>query len=113
MWSVSRITFFLILAGFMLVLGKRKNPGKNKGKQQRPKPSPLVKSYNVSSLEGTAATCPGKYLFEEGDLLELTSPGYPKRYPNRYNCQWDLEASGCQFKVECDDLFTRPSCSGN
>lgn len=100
-----------------LVEGKRKTPGRNKQKPKqkpkpKPKPKPLVRSYNVSSLEEGIGSCPGKYIFEEGDSMQLTSPNYPKPYPNRYNCQWGLEAHGCQFNIECQDLFTRPVCSG-
>eukprot|EP00090_Calanus_glacialis_P033161 TRINITY_DN55000_c0_g1_i1.p1 TRINITY_DN55000_c0_g1~~TRINITY_DN55000_c0_g1_i1.p1 ORF type:complete len:248 (+),score=72.63 TRINITY_DN55000_c0_g1_i1:28-744(+) len=115
MWTTGKITPFLLLLAIVVVLGKRKTPSRNKPKQKpkpKPKPKPVVKSYNVSSLEEGPGSCPGKYLFEEGDTLQLTSPGYPKRYPNNHNCQWGLEASGCQFNVVCDDLFTRPVCSG-
>merc|ERR1712050_651707 len=100
-----------------LVEGKRKTPGRNKQKPKqkpkpKPKPKPLVRSYNVSSLEEGIGSCPGNYIFEEGDSMQFPSPNYPKHYPNRYNCQWALEANGCQFNIECDDLFTRPVCSG-
>ena len=54
----------------------------------------------------------GDYFFEEGDSLELSSPRYPRRYPNKYNCAWSLHAVGCQFSVQCSDLYTRPSCPG-
>ena len=54
----------------------------------------------------------GDYFFEEGDSLELSSPRYPRRYPNKYNCAWSLHSVGCQFSVQCSDLYTRPSCPG-
>ena len=59
-----------------------------------------------------SSLCLGDYFFEEGDSLELTSPRYPGRYPNKYNCAWSLHAVGCQFSVQCSDLYTRPSCPG-
>ena len=114
MVSAGKISVLLLLLCTLIVLGKRKSPSRNRPKQkQKPKQKPDVKTFNVSSLEEGPGSCPGKYLFEDGDSLELTSPGYPsRRYPNQYNCQWNLEASGCQFNVICDDLFTRPVCSG-
>ena len=34
------------------------------------------------------------------------------RYPNKYNCAWSLHAVGCQFSVQCSDLYTKPTCPG-
>lgn len=68
----------------------------------------------VSELEeGHKADCPSTYIFEEYDSLSLTSPGYPRRYPNNHNCKWTLQSSGCQFNVQCHDMYTKPSCRGD
>lgn len=69
------------------------------------------KVRQVTWLEGTAS-CPGKYGLEEGDKLNILSPGYPENYPNKFDCTWKLQAIGCQFRIECSDMYTRPSCIG-
>ena len=36
-------------------------------------------------------------MFEEGDRLDLTSPKYPQHYPNRYNCEWNLQVNNTDY----------------
>ena len=92
----------------------RKNEEKGKsGKCKKGKCDYETRSFNVSNLDvDHEAKCPGEYFFEDGDSLQLVSPNYPGRYPNKYNCIWKLHAVGCQFNVVCDDLYTKPTCQG-
>merc|ERR1712083_910141 len=96
---------FLLIASLSTAMKKKKQ----KGKQQR------APARNVTVFEmepGELASCPGTYWFEEGDSISITSPSYPKHYPNGHNCRWELQASGCQFNIECNDMYTRPLCQG-
>ena len=105
MTSFKSATVTLLFISFIGFEAKKCNKKK--------KCTPETRLFNVSSLEEDhVAKCPGEYYFEEGDSLDLLSPKYPKRYPNKHNCQWSLHAVGCQFSVVCTDLYTKPTCLG-
>ena len=112
--TVKCVTILLLLSALVRVEGKRGERQRKKCKRRRCEAEvPDVRRWNVSSLAADhVAACPGEYSFEEGDVLQLTSPRYPRRYPNKHDCAWRLRASGCQFAVECSDLYTKPSCPG-
>ena len=112
--TVKCVTILLLLSALVRVDGKRGERQRKKCKRRRCEAEvPDVRRWNVSSLAADhVAACPGEYSFEEGDTLQLTSPRYPRRYPNKHDCAWRLRASGCQFAVACADLYTKPSCPG-
>ena len=113
--TVNCVTILLLVSALVRVDGKRGERQRKKCKRRRCEAEvpDTVRRWNVSSLAADhVAACPGEYSFEEGDALQLTSPRYPRRYPNKHDCAWRLRASGCQFAVACADLYTKPSCPG-
>ena len=72
---------------------KRKPSPKRPAQQKQPgKARPPARELTATSLAGRAAPCPALLTLQEGDAIQLTSPGYPAPYPNQYNCRWDLQA---------------------
>ena len=112
--TVNCVTILLLVSALVRVDGKRGERQRKKCKRRRCEAEvPDTRRWNVSSLAADhVAACPGEYSFQEGDALQLTSPRYPRRYPNKHDCAWRLRASGCQFAVACADLYTKPSCPG-
>jgi len=97
-----KFTVFILFVLLALSADAKKSKKKKKNKLNQ----------KITWLNGTAR-CPGKYVIEEGDELNIVSPGYPNNYPNRFDCTWRLKAIGCQFRVECSDMYTKPSCVGD
>ena len=71
--------------------------------EHSPAPAKEENSRNVDAL-----ACGTTTVLNFGEYAVVESPNYPRRYPNNYDCSWELVVpAGAEVLLSCDYFWVR------
>ncbi|XP_042855585.1 transmembrane protease serine 9-like [Penaeus japonicus] len=103
---------FQVAVGLVAVTSSRQLPSDpRQGSELEPKQGVYVDPRSAR------AKCGGSMTLTSGQEQVIKSPGYPKKYPNKKKCNWDISSDDPEAHIEVScpnvDLKSSKSCKGD